>query len=209
MVALVEECREGSSRLLHWAKTQGQREIEETDMATLVDSDWSTTRLKKFSAELYSVLLSKTVGDYRAAVLAVQPSGASIPQRGFEAWRAINYEAAPLNQARAETLRRTLVQAKQSKDVKALKHSLLIHKALVAQYNEVAASPMSEETKSMGLKAIMTPELHGEYLRCVNPPSSYADVYKYIQAYVGRITYDGGEAGEPLNLGCVDDESHS
>ena len=95
----------------------------------------------------------------------MQPAGTSVPQRGLEAWRAISYEAAPVNQARAETLRRALVQARSSKDVKALKHALLNHKAVVAQYNEVALTPMSDETKTMVFKAIMTPELHSEFLR--------------------------------------------
>ena len=89
-----------------------------------------------------------------------------------------------------------IVQAAPSKDLRALKHAMLSQKALIAQFNEVSSTPLSEETRAMGLKAIMTPELRGEYLRQSSPPDGYSELYKYIQGYVGRLTYGGGDAGE-------------
>ena len=98
---MCEELRAGSTTILKWAKSKGQREIEEADLDEVVSGEWSESKLRQFSAELYTVLLSKTAGDYRAAVLGAQPAGTTLLQRGLEAWRAISYEAAPHNQVRA------------------------------------------------------------------------------------------------------------
>ena len=98
----LDELRPGAMEILRSVRKLNDREL--TDASQIELHGWSVPRLERFSAELYSLLLKSTTGEYNRVALSLQAGSALRSLAGLEAWRLIHFLAAPRNYQRAESI---------------------------------------------------------------------------------------------------------
>ena len=118
--ATIQDLRPEYAALLDEAKKYGAKHVD----SSLNVGALSVDDVRKFSSELFTVLLKHTEGSYYA--LVSQVSTRTNQYKGLEAWRAIAYHKYPKCAALAAKIKYECLRQDRARDASALKEAITV-----------------------------------------------------------------------------------